>query len=118
MKIKTFEEWVAAVEREYVKFSTVHDYLNANGTARLNTFRSLSEASCFASTASEMFGLIEAYEGLSEAPHAAAPIRALKMIADQEKAQEEENQRRAFREKKHAVAKTLPKGSGHADRKE
>lgn len=118
MKIKTFEEWVAAVEREYVKFSTMHDYLNVGGVARLNTFRTLSEASCFASTASEMLELIEAYEGLSEAPNAAAPVRALKMIAAQEKAQEEENQRRAFREKKHAVAKTLPKGSGHADRKE
>lgn len=85
--------------------------------ARLNTFRVLSEASCFASTASEMLELIETYEGLSEAPNAAAPVRALKVIAAQEKAQEE-NQRRAFREKKHAVAKTLPKGSGHADRKE
>lgn len=117
MKIKTFEEWVAAVEREYVKFSTMHDYLNVGGVARLNTFRVLSEASCFASTASEMLELIETYEGLSEAPNAAAPVRALKVIAAQEKAQEE-NQRRAFREKKHAVAKTLPKGSGHADRKE
>ena len=54
MKIKTFKEWVAAVEREYVKFSTMHDYLNVGGVARLNTFRVLSEASCFASTASEM----------------------------------------------------------------
>ena len=118
MKIKTFEEWVAAVEREYVRFSTIHEYLNADGTARLNTFRTLSEDSCFASTASEMLSLLEAYSGISKSRHAAAPIRALKMIADQEKAQEEENQRRAFREKKHAAAKTLPKGSGHAGRKE
>lgn len=118
MKIKTFKEWAAAVEREYVKFSTMHDYLNVGGVARLNTFRVLSDASCFASTASEMLELIEAYEGLSEAPNAAAPVRALKMIADQEKAQEEENQRRAFREKKHVAAKALSKGNWHSDRKE
>ena len=43
MKIKTFEEWVAAVEREYVKFSAMHDYLNVAGVSRLNTFRVLSE---------------------------------------------------------------------------
>lgn len=118
MKIKTFKEWVAAVEREYVKFSTMHDYLNVGGVARLNTFRVLSEESCFASTASEMLELIEAYEGLSEAPNAAAPVRALKVIAAQEKAQEEENQRRAFREKKHAAAKALSNGNWHSDRKE
>lgn len=109
MKIKTFEEWVAAVEREYVKFSTMHEYLNNSGAARLNTFRSLSEASCFASTASEMLDLIEAYEGLSEAPHAAAPIRALKTIANQEKVKEGEEQ--AFR-----TAKTLSKGNGRSGR--
>lgn len=117
MKIKTFEEWVAAVEMEYVKFSTMHEYLNADGTARLNTFRTLSEDSCFASTASEMLSLLEAYSGISKSRYAAAPIRALKMIADQEKAQEEENQRRAFREKKHVAAKALSKGHGHSDRK-
>ena len=48
MKIKTFEEWVAAVEREYVKFSAMHDYLNVAGVSRLNTFRVLSQASCLA----------------------------------------------------------------------
>lgn len=105
MKIKTFKEWVAAVEREYVKFSTMHDYLNVGGVARLNTFRVLGEASCFASTASEMLELIEAYEGLSEAPNAAAPVRALKAIAAQENAEEERKQ--TFREKKIAAAKTI-----------
>ena len=109
MKIKTFEEWVAAVEMEYVKFSTMHDYLNVGGVARLNTFRVLSEASCFASTASDMLELIEAYEGLSEAPNAAAPVRALKVIAAQENAAKEEKQ--AFR-----TAKTMPKGNGHSGR--
>jgi len=118
MKIKTFEEWAAAVEREYVKFSTMHDYLNVAGVSRLNTFRTLSEDSCFASTASEMLSLLEAYSGISKSRHAAAPIRALKMIADQEKAQEEENQRRSFREKKHVAAKALSKGNWHSDRKE
>ena len=105
MKIKTFEEWVAAVEREYVKFSAMHDYLNVAGVSRLNTFRVLSEASCFASTASEMLELIEAYEGLSEAPNAAAPVRALKVIAAQENAEKEEKQ--AFREKKIAAGKMI-----------
>lgn len=91
MKIKTFEEWVAAVEREYVRFSTIHEYLNADGTARLNTFRTLSEDSCFASTASEMLSLLEAYSGISKSRHAAAPVRALKAIAAQENAEKEES---------------------------
>ena len=105
MKIKTFEEWVAAVEREYVRFSTIHEYLNADGTARLNTFRTLSEDSSFASTASEMLSLLEVYSGISKSRHAAAPIRALKMIADQENAEKEKKQ--AFREKKIAATKMI-----------
>lgn len=91
MKIKTFEEWVAAVEREYVKLYTMYEYLNADGTARLNTFQVLSDVSCFASTASEMLEQIEAYKGLSEAPSAAAPVRALKVIAAQENAGKEDS---------------------------
>lgn len=87
MKIKTFEEWVAAVEREHLRLSAVKDYLNADGMDRLKTFRTFSEISCFASTASDMLAETKANVNDFTSHHAIAPIHALERIVNQEKSE-------------------------------
>lgn len=86
MKIKTFEEWTAAVEKEYLKLYIVQSYLNEEGKNRLEVFRALNELSGLAQSASDMLELIDNCGDVFPATHhITIPWRALERIVKSQK---------------------------------
>lgn len=86
MKIKTFEEWVAAVEKEYSKLYSVQIYLNGEGKTRLEVFQALNELSGLAQSASDMLDLIEnCGDAFPISNHITIPWRALERLTKVEK---------------------------------
>ncbi len=86
--VQNYEEWKAAVEKEYSRLSDVIDYLNDSGMERLRVFKTLSEMAEFNQTAAELLDDIrisekeeEDVQKMMESFHAGRAIKTLEKIA-------------------------------------
>ena len=86
--VQNYEEWKAAVEKEYSRLSDVIDYLNDSGMERLRVFKTLSEMAEFNQTAAELLDDIrnsekeeEDVQKMMESFHAGRATKTLEKIA-------------------------------------
>ena len=89
--VKSYEEWVKAVEAETVKLRAAEQYLSEDGKERLFVFGSLLNLSSFCESAKELVEMIGATDDLSKEDlealnscHAEQPVWRLTKIGEEE----------------------------------
>ena len=88
--VKTYEEWIEAVEQEASKLRAVEEYLTEDGKVRLNAFRTLSHLIPFCPTSLDCWNSFQFDPHTKEeqkaldSHHLTAAIRKLGEIVDTE----------------------------------
>lgn len=88
MRVKTYEEWLQAVNAEHRKLSEISCYLNEKGVERMRAFGTLGNLADFCATPQELVAWIDGKEGLDkydvaslESGHIMSAISILRRIA-------------------------------------